>query len=148
LNVIIKNIIDNIQEHAMPAPANAAPTDTADPDDEMAFYMSIGRELQKALASNDGEPMEDRVERLKGVRRAMLDVVEGSPSEAMLMSQMFATHYATMACLQGAGQAGGSVDTACRLRGNAVSMMRAYNAAMRLHLLAQAPMPARGRGVQ
>lgn len=113
------------------------------------FFDAIGLELQQALCSNETEPMEHRIARLEGVREALANMGDVTEKEAMLMTQMIATHFTAMACLKGAGKVPRDVATSSKLHANAASMMGTYAQQLRLSVQLEAMAAGRlglGRG--
>lgn len=86
-----------------------------------------------AATTVDDEKMTDaeRHDRWAAAQEALMSFVPSEPVEAMYAAQAVAAHTAAMECLRKAMEHWQSETTRIRLRSNATSLMRSFNAIMR-----------------
>ncbi len=103
------------------------------PDGPLPLHFS--QELIRGLSATvvDDQIMtdEDRLARWAGAYDALISFVPSEPTEAMLAAQAVAAHTAAMENLRRAMTHYQSEDFRIRLRGSAVSLMRAFTATLR-----------------
>ena len=117
--------------------ASQFPTDLdtaiSGPDGDLPreFAHELVRQLGATQVDDKKMTDDERVSRWESARQALMSFVPSEPVEAMLAAQAVAAHTAAMECIRRSMITFESESTCVRLRANAASLMRSFNATLR-----------------
>lgn len=125
---------DNAKHMASQFPSKSnLPASIDGPDGKLpaSFSQEILRLTAATVVDDEMMTDEERHDRWAAAEQALMSFVPSEPVEAMYAAQAVAAHTAAMECLRKAMMHYQTETTRIRLRSNATSLMRSFNAIMR-----------------